>query len=717
MSKMFTPAEANTLYNKCKITWNPKSYSLKDGLKLDMGVADLAKQHITKCTFGAEEHLARVIHEFHGHSGTPEYGIATVFRTPKTPIWESGGTVGIQPADVCFSKKDNMYIALDQLVLLGFDSKKLKGGRMLDAILQTCIALTSSDSCTADIHWLACEGFSTVAYERLHNFEELKDALAHQDETLPVYLSNQHTLCQCVPTVNLYGHTMSGSLYNTGFDISYAKKLSPVTVATQYLYTMYYILEVLWATKTLSEQHLKDLISTYIHTVKPAKASELERLFFDFSGPVWVLNPDIEAAVSVVGAKERFNAYRELALKLDFNRKATEFADRFAKGDSAVLCSAGLGTLVGFAQTYSNTWVRVNHCKIMYEYASTNNLLDTAMDDDAAEAIEMLGMHEDSSTSTGMSATTEREATDLMSLTVGSKSGTSKASSPIESYTSPTYEALDSVKAKYTDGRYEFKTEDCVDFSDAARVRYDAIAKKVSLVNRLLTQKLREIKTYNTGGKQPGLESGRIDRKAVYRYKYDPNIFYKNTYKQLESDLAFGIILDISGSMYGKGIENGRITMIVLHETLKALGINHSIIGHTSHGEYQCTIERYQSFREDKTYNTRKNYALANLEAQSGNCDSASLFYMEKALLRAKNRDKICVIFSDGQPTECTGTDLREQVAHMERNGIKVIGIGINFPEIADYYKDYANGKNLPEMLNIVTDILKEYILKKKERA
>lgn len=716
MSKMFTPAEANAIYNRCKIAWNPKSYSLKDGLKLDMGIADLGTHHITKCTFGAEEHLAKVIYEFHGHTGTPEYGVSTVYRAPKSPIWEPGSTIGIQPVDVCLCKKDNMYVALDQLELLGFDSKKLKGGRMLDAILQTCIALSSSDSCTADIHWLACEKFSKTAYERLHNFEELKEALATKAEELPIYLVNQHTLCQCVPAVNAYGHGVSGPIHVTGLDGSFAKHFSPVTMSTQYLYTMYYVLEVLWATRTLSEPHLKDLISTYIHTGKPVKSSELERLFFDFSGPVWALNPDVEAAISIDGAKERFDAYRELALKLDFYNKAAMFADMFVKGDSAALCSTGLGTLVGFAQTYSNTWVRVNNCKILYEYAAANNLLDTAMDDTAVESIATLGAHEDSS-ATKMSTTTERESTDLMSLTVGSKASSLKASSPIESYTSPTYEALDSVKAKYTDGRYEFKTEDCVDFSDAARVKYDAIAKKVSLVNRLLTQKLREIKTYNTGGKQPGLESGRIDRKAVYRYKYDPNIFYKNTYKQLESDLAFGIVLDISGSMWGKGIENGRITMIVLHETLKALGINHSIIGHTSDGEYQCTIERYQSFREDKTYNTRKNYALANLEAQSGNCDSASLFYMEKALLRARNRDKICVIFSDGQPTECTGTDLREQVRQMERNGIKVIGIGINFPEIADYYKDYANGKNLPEMLNIVTDILKEYILKKKERA
>jgi hypothetical protein len=51
----------------------------------------------------------------------------------------------------------------------------------------------------------------------------------------------------------------------------------------------------------------------------------------------------------------------------------------------------------------------------------------------------------------------------------------------------------------------------------------------------------------------------------------------------------------------------------------------------------------------------------------------------------------------------------------MERKGIKVIGIGINFPNISKYYTDYANGRNLQDMLNIVSLILEEYVLKKKD--
>lgn len=717
MADLFTPAEANALYNKCKIAYDPRSYSLKDSLKLSVNIRDMARHHITNAEYGAELALINAIQAFHKNSsGTTD--VKSVFEsTGKT----AGGAncSDVQPTDVALCKRDDMYIALDYLKALGLTDSMLKHGQVLEAIVQTCVALASPKSCCADIHWVACQGFEKDSYEDLHTFKQLNNALATKSKHIPVNIHYTQVLAQCVPAPSVISKG-DAAISTLGLDTAYAGQFDKDTVATQMLYTMFYTLEVLWAIKSLSDSKLRAIMQQYVSTMSSG-VSELEKLFYTISHTVMALNPDVEALTDIESPKERFDAYRAYALKENFNAEAQKLASLFLAGSPEAIIPAGLGTLVGYAQTLSNTWVRVNSCRILYEYAAANHLLDEEESFDSSEFLDDL---RDLSISAGSSATSftttasvEKEKADLMDLTVGHKSTGMPGSVGATSYISPTYEALDKAKAKYIDGRYTFDTTDYVDFSDSARAKYETIAKKASLVNRLLTQKLREIKTYNTGGKQAGLPSGRLDRKAVYRYKYDGNIFYNNTYKQLESDLAFGVILDISGSMHGKGIENGRITMIVLHETLKALGINHSIIGHTSQGRYQCTIERYQSFREDKTYHTRKNYALAELDAKRGNCDSASLYYMEQALLRTRNRDKICVIFSDGQPTECTGTDLKEQVAHMERNGIKVIGIGIDFPEIADYYKDYANGRNLADMLKIVTKILKEYILKKKERA
>jgi hypothetical protein len=715
MADLYTPKEATALYNRCKIMWDPTSYTLSDGLKLTFKCADLRKLHIRNVSFGAEFELVRLIHAFHKVPDHAQHAyIDSIFPDVRAESM-SGNTDGPQPADVAFCKKDDMCIALDYLKNLGFKPGTIKGGRLLEAIVQTCVALSSPKSCCADLHWLGCKDLCTRSYKDLHTFKHLTDALKDRDATLPVYSHRNVNLVQTVPA------PFPASDATIGFSgLSSTKKscFDMQSVETQMFYTYLYCLEVLWATHSLPDPRLKELANAYLSAGVPHSDKILTDDFYTVMKGNVVLVPEVQALIEINNPEARFEAYKEFILKHNLAAKAVADAHSFLAGNASALLCAGHGSLVGFAQTFSNTWVRVNNCKILYEYAATNGLLENPKDYDAedfdtgiADMIACTGTDPMATT-----ASVEKESPDLMELSTGHpvpKHGTPGATS----YVPPTYEALDKTKAKFVDGKYTFDTEDRVDFSEDAKKRYETIANKVRLVNRLLTQRLREIKTYNTGGKHSGLPSGRLDRKAVYRYHYDPNIFYNNTYKQLESDLAFGIVLDISGSMCGKGIENGRITMIVLHETLKALGINHSIIGHTSHGPYKCTIERYQAFREDKTYHTRKNYAIANLSAQSGNCDSASLYYMEHALMRTKNKDKICLIFSDGQPTECTGTDLREQVAHMERNGIKVIGIGINFPEIAEYYKDYANGKNLTDMLTIVTNILKEYILKKKERA
>jgi hypothetical protein len=371
---------------------------------------------------------------------------------------------------------------------------------------------------------------------------------------------------------------------------------------------------------------------------------------------------------------------------------------------------------IGYAEGIAVTHARVNSLAILYTYCADKGYISKGLEDDLEDWF---------SNATGIGATlgsaiNNPEKT-LMDLDPSTPSAPAtggeneNANGPKYQGDNGIFEALDTLNASFKDGGYTFDVKDVRVTDASVKTAYDNVCSKVSLINKNLIRKIKEIKVYNTGGKNPGASSGRLDRKAMYRYKYDPDIFYNNNYKQLESDLAFGIILDESGSMSGKGIADGKVTMIVLHETLKALGINHSIIGHTSHhGDYSCSIERYQSFKEDKTYTVCKNYALANIAAHSCNCDSGALYYMERAMDRVQNKDKIVLIFSDRYPTACSGTDLIKQVSRMEQKGIKVIGLGIDFPSISKYYSEYANGRNLQDMLNIVTSILQEYILKKK---
>lgn len=271
---------------------------------------------------------------------------------------------------------------------------------------------------------------------------------------------------------------------------------------------------------------------------------------------------------------------------------------------------------------------------------------------------------------------------------------------------------LDDIISSFKEKDHTFTVKPVTN-SPEYKDKYAAIAAKLKLLNSLLVRQIRDIKTYNQGAKLSNLSSGKIDAKNLWKYDTSDNLFYNNKYEIKELDLAFGILLDASGSMSGEKIKDGIITMTLLHETLRSLNINHAIYDHTSKGHHNTVIRKYHDFKESKHYTISKAYNMMAIEAREGNNDAGALYYMEQALLKTKNKDKICIIFSDGQPTECSEKELKDQVKSMERKGIKVIGVGINLPEIAEYYKDYANGKNLNEMINIVTKILKQYVLDK----
>ena len=686
MASKITPEEATAMYNIAKIKFDPTSYSLKGNLILDQKEAVLKNEHISSFSDSALNDMLDAISEKERRRYAKSF--KSVLGT---------NTIQYSRAGVFCIQQDNLYIckkALDTLF-----PRYSNYPRTLQAIAMLCVALNSAKSCSKCMAWFAIPGCELLDYESLYNLQYLRDQLCDKSQQLSVF--KRTSLCvSCLPEA----YEDRAPAYNEGFCES--------------MYGAYFFaFEVMWAINALPVE-FRDVIKQLIQS--SSRTDTYEAFFnpyINVTANEIYLNTDLEAAIAITSPKERFKAYQEIVKKeapavitaIDAYKKAT-----LSKpvGLNFMMCA-----FASFVGQLSITHIRINTIRIIYEYCKVNKCLPKIDKSEFSSFMKCASSIEgseaerdlfrlDSEDGHALKYDEEDEEEDEESVDIESP----------HSDDTPLFEALDQIKSSFKAGCYRFDVHDVIDVSPRSSAEYKAISDKVTLVNKLLIRRIKAIKTYNVGGKNPGQASGKLDRKALYRYKYDPNIFYNNTYKVLESDLAFGVILDESGSMSGKGIANGRIAMVVLHETFKALGINHSIIGHTSDGRYHSEITRYQAFKEDKTYTVCKNYALVSTEAKSGNCDSGALYYMEKAFSRVRNKDKICLIFSDGAPTECTGTDLKNQVAAMEKAGIKVIGIGINFPSIAKYYKSYANGRNLTDMLNIISRILEEYVLKKKVR-
>lgn len=438
--------------------------------------------------------------------------------------------------------------------------------------------------------------------------------------------------------------------------------------------------------------------------------NEFTKTMYTIEDGILIFKPAFQDIINERNPEKRYSKIKDLYTHPDIEIALKEL------GDKGIAIPYFLAQFLNYMQELTFQYTIIQTILILLDYCKRHKINFTTNDDEASKML-----------SDALSRTLGAEASsDYKELFSMPKDISFDDSKKLETHKTPetegnaTISCLDMKIADFKDGRYSFNVRDSItsplEVSDSVVNAYNAIASKVNLLNKSLIRKIKDIKVYNTGGKNSGLTKGKLDRRNLHKYKTTNKIFCDNSYKVKESDLAFGVILDVSGSMHGSGIENGRTTLIILHETLKALGINHKIITHTNHGpDYQCSIKCYQHFKEEKHYNVNKNYNLANITAESGNCDSAALYYMEQSLSRVANKDKIVLMFSDGEPTECTGTDLKEQVWAMERKGIKVIGIGINYERIKKYYKDYANGRNLKEMFDIITNILKEYVLEKKD--
>lgn len=728
----YTQRQLRTMLISSRIKYDPMSYKLK---------GNVIPYVLTQCHLGidrydmvSERNLGDSLIRNAKYTSEPasELRVGASLSAYDSIDMDEGHNLDIREGIVVAN--DNLYLPMDLIAyggnystgtgVTGKDIPKTVSAarKMLTGLLEPIIDFVSAVTHPASIvpHMMWLEDKNTCSLSYAVNFQKFKDLLTHKKVVLPGFMHG-YRRCTLIPSVYMTPAVLAPS---AAAKVCYTRIRDPgadIGLGAAFRIILYGI-EVLHIVKQLSTESREALFQM----LALGKNELVERYLYTTTGTTIVLHPEVERITDIEDAATRWEEIQKYVHNDGIYSATTAWGiDYMSKitGDTPI---AGfhefptyLALLVQCCVDMAIRHFRIEYIKLLYNEVKKNGLSTKPDTEDLRETDGGDGFSKEIEDVIGKcdDAYARKEEPSLMaphcegaSLTGDKKPTKNSKLSP------PTMDALDREVAKWEDDRYDFEVKDIIDTDDSdARTRYEKIANCAKLVNRRLIKQLKEIKTYNTGGKMPALVSGKLDRKRVHLYRQTDKIFYNNTYKVKESDLAFGIVLDASGSMSGDGIRNGRITMIVLHETLKALGINHSIITHTSRGRHNVILERYQAFREDKQYTTRKNYALCKIEAHTGNCDSGALYYMEQALLRTKNKDKICLIFSDGQPTECTGAELRDQVAHMERNHIRVIGIGIDYPTIAHYYPNNANGVDLKGMLDIVVEILKQYVLDKKD--
>ena len=184
-----------------------------------------------------------------------------------------------------------------------------------------------------------------------------------------------------------------------------------------------------------------------------------------------------------------------------------------------------------------------------------------------------------------------------------------------------------------------------------------------------------------------------------------------------EKDYAITLLIDLSGSMRGKKIEETFKATIVLAEVLNKLSIMTEILG------FNDRIHEYQRFKERLSPEIRSKMGTMPAEVGSEraqwNDDGWAVSEASTRLAKRRELEKFLVVLSDGlpEPSSAHGGlayELSKVIKGIEKDeDQKIVGLGIgpDTNHVANYYRHHLANVGLTEMASRLADLLKEMIV------
>jgi len=237
----------------------------------------------------------------------------------------------------------------------------------------------------------------------------------------------------------------------------------------------------------------------------------------------------------------------------------------------------------------------------------------------------------------------------------------------------------------------------------------------------------------------PGFKRGRLHAPSLYRLTHDDPRIFTQRHEAKSKDTAVSLLVDNSGSMSGEKMHLAMLSAYALSETLEKVRIKHEVLGFTTmdydhmprslsqaireHADetrgkfdrvYPIAMPIYKDFVEriDATVRKRMAYAMNAQNDLCQNIDGESLLYAVDRLSKQREKRKVVIVLSDGQPAGCrgAGAHLRYAVKRVEASGIECIGIGIKNDAVKRYYAKHVVLDNIEELPALVMQQLQKIL-------
>lgn len=233
------------------------------------------------------------------------------------------------------------------------------------------------------------------------------------------------------------------------------------------------------------------------------------------------------------------------------------------------------------------------------------------------------------------------------------------------------------------------------------------------LVQPIKSQLERILKVSENAKWTPERERGSLDPRSLAKLGSQPNyrtVFREYT-KTQTNNVAVEIMIDMSGSM-GKRMETAKRTAVAMAEALKDLNIPFEITGFNSKPDARLRkminemnfdeSRRFNRMAESldlhifKSFDSHSLNGITNLFVGQQNPDGECVFWAAKRLAQRKEKRKIMLVLSDGEPATTEGrknilqADLKNRIKQLRKSGIECIGIGIMTDCVKHFYPDYV---------------------------
>ena len=250
------------------------------------------------------------------------------------------------------------------------------------------------------------------------------------------------------------------------------------------------------------------------------------------------------------------------------------------------------------------------------------------------------------------------------------------------------------------------------------KLTYPSAIAPLKPISKMLQKSiLTVIKQRQRGFTERGLMMGtRLDSSSYY--KADGKIFTKRCRPNDELNLAVAVLIDMSGSMDGKGISSARNMSLLIYDFCKSLHIPIMIYGHNAH--YITNNVRLYSFADFDSIDGNDGFRIMNMEADDCNRDGTAIRFCADKLNKRTEEKKLFILVSDGLPSaydreEDGIADVKGAKKECDRRGITFIAAAIDSDkeQIKAIYgeKSFLDISDLSKLPVTMAKLLARYIL------